>query len=300
MNIVALKNNDELKFNWKDKIIIVSKDELDRVFDEKTDKDIIETFKFITSNKIDSYGENYLATFNFIFSETASTASKVEKIGLYSDFKTFSIYVTNNKEQIYSMLKSVESKANDHAGMLINLIASLTENDSVKLESFENELSAFDDKLLNEKNLENASRKISTYRRVLVRYKHHYEQLNLIIDFFALNKELLSSKEELECYSLLSRRIPRLYKEIMQLRDMVSEIRENYQSQIGIRQNNLMKMFTIITAIFMPLQLIVGWYGMNLIMPEFAWKWSYAVVIVVSVVLVASLLIWFKKKKWFK
>ena len=58
-----------------------------------------------------------------------------------------------------------------------------------------------------------------------------------------------------------------------------------------------MKVFTVITSIFFPLTLIVGWYGMNFTsMPEFAWKYGYVYVIVLSVAVVAALLIVGKRK----
>jgi magnesium transporter len=49
----------------------------------------------------------------------------------------------------------------------------------------------------------------------------------------------------------------------------------------------------------MPLTLIAGWYGMNFVcMPELHWKYSYPVVILVSVMIAAGLILWFRKKKW--
>ncbi len=49
-------------------------------------------------------------------------------------------------------------------------------------------------------------------------------------------------------------------------------VRDVYQSEIGIRQNNVMKVLTIVTTVFLPLTLIAGWYGMNFVyMPELKW-----------------------------
>ena len=77
-------------------------------------------------------------------------------------------------------------------------------------------------------------------------------------------------------------------------------MRDAYQAQIDIEQNNLMRIFTVITAVFLPLTLMVGWYGMNFkYMPELEWQYSYPVFIVVSVLVCIVLLIIFKKKKWF-
>ena len=59
-----------------------------------------------------------------------------------------------------------------------------------------------------------------------------------------------------------------------------------------------MKIFTVITAIFLPLTLIVGWYGMNLQMPEFQLPYTYPIVIVVSLLIVILSVFYFKRKNW--
>ena len=54
-----------------------------------------------------------------------------------------------------------------------------------------------------------------------------------------------------------------------------------------------------VSTIFFPLTLITGWYGMNFDMPELSWEYGYPVVIVLAVVIVAVLIRYFKRKKWF-
>jgi len=53
-----------------------------------------------------------------------------------------------------------------------------------------------------------------------------------------------------------------------------------------------------IASFFFQLTLIVGWYGMNLKMPEFGWRYGYLFVIGISVLTVVGTLLFFKKKKW--
>ena len=63
--------------------------------------------------------------------------------------------------------------------------------------------------------------------------------------------------------------------------------------------NNIMKLFTVVSVIFLPLSLIVGWYGMNFVgMPELAWKYGYVMVIIICAVVTLFNFIMFKIKKW--
>lgn len=79
----------------------------------------------------------------------------------------------------------------------------------------------------------------------------------------------------------------------------MAQLREAYQSQLSIQQNELMKLFTVVTVIFLPLSLLAGWYGMNFVgMPELRWRYGYPAVIVLSVLIVAWLLWYFRKNKW--
>lgn len=66
------------------------------------------------------------------------------------------------------------------------------------------------------------------------------------------------------------------------------------------KMNNTMKYLTVLSTIFFPLTIIVGWYGMNfLYMPEFAWKHGYLYVIGLSVLTIIVVALIARKKKWF-
>ena len=61
-----------------------------------------------------------------------------------------------------------------------------------------------------------------------------------------------------------------------------------------------MKVLTVVTAIFLPLTLIAGWYGMNFdYMPELREKNGYFIVMGAMFLLVIALIIYFKKRRWF-
>ena len=84
------------------------------------------------------------------------------------------------------------------------------------------------------------------------------------------------------------------------LRDMISGMLDIYLSSISNRMNEVMKTLTIFAAIFIPLTCIVGIYGMNFdFMPELGYKWSYPILLGVMFVIGGSMVLYFKKKKWF-
>ena len=77
------------------------------------------------------------------------------------------------------------------------------------------------------------------------------------------------------------------------------EIWEIYQSQISIRQNDIMKILTIVTTIFLPLSLLAGWYGMNFeYMPELHWRYGYVGVLAAAVLIVIFSMILFRRKRY--
>lgn len=82
-------------------------------------------------------------------------------------------------------------------------------------------------------------------------------------------------------------------------RDLMGNLREAYQSSIANRANEIMRVFTAITTIFMPLTVITGIYGMNFEnIPETHSQYGYYGVIAVMVTLGCGMLYIFRKKDW--
>lgn len=69
----------------------------------------------------------------------------------------------------------------------------------------------------------------------------------------------------------------------------------------GQRMNEIMKMLTVVSSLFIPLTFIVGVYGMNFkYMPELDWKSGYFIVWGVMITLIITLMIYFIKKGWLR
>ncbi len=86
---------------------------------------------------------------------------------------------------------------------------------------------------------------------------------------------------------------------IESFREMVSGMLDIYLSSLSNRTNAVMKVLTIITTLFIPLTFIAGIYGMNFEhMPELRWRYGYAVVWAVMIVVASIMLVYFRRKRW--
>lgn len=83
-------------------------------------------------------------------------------------------------------------------------------------------------------------------------------------------------------------------------RDIQSGIKDVYQSNLNLRMNEVMKVLTIISTIFIPLNFIAGVYGMNFAyIPELSNPYGYFIIMGFMIGVAILMLIWFKLKKWF-
>jgi len=83
-------------------------------------------------------------------------------------------------------------------------------------------------------------------------------------------------------------------------RDTLSGVQELYLSRLGHQANQVMQVLTVIATIFIPLTFVAGVYGMNFDhMPELHWRYGYAGVWVIMLMIVAGMLWFFKRKRWF-
>jgi len=82
-------------------------------------------------------------------------------------------------------------------------------------------------------------------------------------------------------------------------RDIISGMLDTYLSSVSNKMNEVMKVLTIISTIFIPLTFIAGIYGMNFVyMPELSWKWSYPLVWLLMIGVGSIMVVFFRKKKW--
>ncbi|MDH3466407.1 MAG: magnesium/cobalt transporter CorA [Gammaproteobacteria bacterium] len=81
--------------------------------------------------------------------------------------------------------------------------------------------------------------------------------------------------------------------------ELVSDLQDGYISLASHKLNNIVKLLTIITVIFVPLSFLAGLYGMNFDnIPELHYKYAYYFLLAIMVGVAGCLLYVFKRMKW--
>ena len=181
---------------------------------------------------------------------------------------------------------------------LYDLLEKIIEGDLHLLEKTENRLTLLEEDILRGET-EEIPAEINDIRSDLLQLRVHYEQLIDLGQELEENENGFFRQENLRFFRMFTERVIRLQDQTTTLREYIVQLRDLVQSQLEVKQNRIMTLLTVVTSIFLPLTLIVGWYGMNFkYMPELDEKIAYPIVIAVSALIVVVCLVYFKKKKW--
>ncbi len=107
-------------------------------------------------------------------------------------------------------------------------------------------------------------------------------------------------KENTPYYSDVYDHVIHLIDSLDTYRDLTSGLTDIYINTQNSKLNEVIRVLTIISTIFMPLTFIVGVYGMNFeFFPELEWRYGYAVVWTIMLSIAGGMIGYFKYKRWF-
>lgn len=265
---------------------------------------IQEYCEYIDQSVIDYINDGQIETFEsfdtydfiaFDWYDLKNLSASPAQIIIYLDADDI-FYICENGTS-YEVAKRLFSHGETNEQALYLFFCNLFKGSTAHLEALENKIAELDDDV-SSRIRDGQKEKITSMRYEILKLRRYYDQLETIFECICDNDNELVSERSLRYFEILKSRSVKLVSQLTSLREYIMQVRESYQAQIGIEQNELMKVFTMVTSIFLPLTLIAGWYGMNVQMPEFGWKYGYPFVAGLSAVVCIVWLIVFKKKKW--
>ena len=211
------------------------------------------------------------------------------------------VFIDNNDEAQSIIDEIIRNKKWRMPGLerfLYDFLDSIIAGDQQLIRDYEKELDTMEDMILHDEEGITPER-LNVVRGDVRELLNHYEQLLDLTEVLEENENDFFREDNVRYFRLYAKKIERLRDMSAALRDHTMQVRDIYKTHLDVRQNNIMTILTVVTTIFMPLTVIVGWYGMNFIyMPELAYRISYPVVIAVSAIIVIGEIIFFKRRKW--
>ena len=238
-------------------------------------------------------------TGTFAIPDRQNMAGDYKKIAFALDEKGI-VFIDSENNMPGMIKKIIETKKWRMPSLerfIFDFLEQIVREDLFLLEKYEKELDVIDKDIDNDKdaNME----RLNDIRGDLRDFRIHYDHLIDLAQELEENENNFFKAENVRFFRLYSNRVSRLCDLVNSLLDYSAQIRDTYESRLDVKQNRIMTVLTVVTTIFMPLTLIVGWYGMNFrYMPELESQWGYPAVIIVSAVIVVFSLIFFKIKKW--
>jgi Mg2+ and Co2+ transporters len=227
-----------------------------------------------------------------------------DRLGIYIKENLLLIVIIEDKDEsskskIADLLDNINLTKLTQERLIFGLLERFISGDYVLLEKIEEKITSYEDKINALKTDKNFSYQITAIRKELMLLDNYYQQFISIGEELEENSADIFHEENLHYFRVFSSRVERLSNNTRMLQEFCVHVREAYDAQLEYDLNRIMKIFTVVTTIFLPLTLIVGWYGMNFnSMPELTWRFGYVYVIILCIIVAIICIIYFKRKKF--
>lgn len=217
-------------------------------------------------------------------------------IAFFLDKEQFVLTILKDETDLLNKVKEKVAEVDLQEGVSI-IFDTILKNGQQITEEMETYLINMEREIVEGKIERNRNQAIFECKRILTLWKNDYVQLLNMIEGINGMEQVIA--EECACYfGIYENKVRRMTEQIQFLYEELVHVREALDAAIAYEQNRIMKVFTTVTTVFMPLTLVAGWYGMNFSnMPELKWKYGYLFVAVLSVAVVVVCIIFLKKKK---
>ncbi|NJL32053.1 MAG: magnesium/cobalt transporter CorA [Phycisphaerales bacterium] len=195
-------------------------------------------------------------------------------------------------------VKGSRLRSNDASFLVYSLVDSVVDHCFPILEYYGDKLHELEEEVLDNPNMESVQRMHELNREFMLLRRQVWPMRDVIQSL---------QRETHECMSDITRTYLRdVYDHIVQVIDMIetyreiaASIAETYATLSGNKLNEVVKVLTVLTAIFTPPMFLASVYGMNFkVLPELNWQYGYVIFWVVSIISSVGLVWWLKRREW--
>lgn len=203
------------------------------------------------------------------------------------------------KDNFEAVIKRREHSA-AYEAVVYDLFADFLASGEDILDDTEEQISAMEEDITAGNLSKILNQRICVLRNAMSKVMRYYDELVDVGEALQADDNEIFDVALERFFKRFTDKAERLSETARMLSENLVHLRETLSAALDYNMNFTMKIFTVVSVIFMPLTLIVGWYGMNFYnMPELGWKYGYAGAFVLCIATVIVCIIYFKKKKYF-
>ncbi len=177
------------------------------------------------------------------------------------------------------------------------LLDTIVDNYFLVLEKIERDIAQVEDRLMGTTGIHSTD--LHHLKRELISLRKQISPVRELVNAMQRADSKIIKKETEIYWRDLHDHIISVMDAIESFRDILSGLHDIYLSSINTKMNEIMKVLTVISTIFMPLTFIAGVYGMNFkYMPELEWESGYYEILTAMLVVALLMVLYFKRKKW--
>lgn len=201
---------------------------------------------------------------------------------------------------VYERLRPNNSRIRQKGAdyLCYTLIDCLVDNYFLILEKVDGKLENLEEELIKSPTPKTLQKIQRTKREITLLRKSIWPMREVISNFRRIETPLIQDSTKLYIHDVYDHTIQAI-DAIESFRDIAAGMLDIYLSNISQRMNEIMKVLTVVSTIFVPLTFIASIYGMNFDhIPELHWHYGYYEVLGLMVIVTIGMLYYFKRKGW--
>lgn len=253
--------------------------------------------------KVEEYDDHLFVVMQLPHSD-GPMAVRFEQVSL---FLGRNFLITIQEDPRFDVFEAVRARLRSNRGfgrtrghdyLAYALVDAVVDNFFPVLEPLGESIEALEESLLKRPS-QRCVRQLHDLKRALLLLRRNSWPLREVINALVRNESGLVTPETRiflrDCYD----HSIQIMDVIESYRDLSTSMMDIYLSSVGVRTNEIMRVLTVVSTIFIPLTFIVGLYGMNFThMPELTWRYGYPACLLLMASIAIGLLAFFRSKRW--
>jgi len=275
----------------EDEIHQVEKDFRVELFTKQESEEIESSSKYVETEDEIGINLNFLIPENNTFSSEPVSFILKDKILITQrsrEFRSFS--------ETYRKLRAI--KPVDGEDIFLTILETRIDYDADLIEHVTDRITEISKQMIGDKDPNRELLlKITALQETTIAIRENIVEKQRIIS--SLLKSKMFPKEDYENMRIMIKDVGSLLDHTSFNFERLEFLQNTFLGLIDMEQNRVIKIFTVVTVIFMPPTLIASAYGMNFkFMPELDQLWGYPFAILLMILSSAMTLLFFRRKKW--